>query len=284
MIQINNLSFGYRKKNLLFQNLNLSLSRGHIYGLLGKNGAGKSTLLKNMIGLAYPTAGTCTIDGADASKRWPQVLQNLYFLPEEIYVPALTTTQYVSRTACFYPRFSEQEFYQFLAEFEVPREAVLDKLSFGQQKKMMIAFGLATNTDLLVMDEPTNGLDIPSKVQFRKIIASALTEERCVIISTHQVRDLESLIDTLVVVHNREIVVNQELDQISEKLLFTTVPSAQDHQVLYAEESLRGVNVILPNPEGVYSKVDMELFFNAIISGNPVILQLLNSNHLQNAI
>ncbi|MFC6998177.1 ABC transporter ATP-binding protein [Rufibacter roseus] len=283
MIHINNLSFGYRKKHLLFQNLNLSLFKGHIYGLLGKNGAGKSTLLKNMVGLAYPLEGTCTINGKNASKRSPEVLENLFFLPEEIYVPPLTSAKYVARTACFYPNFNEQEFYSYLAEFEVPRDAVLDKMSFGQQKKMMIAFALATNTELLVMDEPTNGLDIPSKVQFRKIIARALTEDRCVVISTHQVRDLESLIDTLVVVHNREIVVNEELDSIAEKLLFTTLPSAEGHDVLYAEESVRGLNAILPNTEGVYSKVDMELFFNAIINGNPSVVQLLHSNPLQNA-
>ncbi|WP_205504600.1 ABC transporter ATP-binding protein [Rufibacter psychrotolerans] len=284
MIHIHNLSFGYKKGNLLFQNLHLSLSRGHIYGLLGKNGAGKSTLLKNMIGLAYPRAGTCTIDGADASRRSPQVLENLFFLPEEIYVPALTTAQFVANTACFYPNFNEQEFYGYLTEFEVPRQGRLDKLSFGQQKKVMIAFGLATNTDLLVMDEPTNGLDIPSKAQFRKSIASALTSERCIIISTHQVRDLESLIDTLVVLHDREVVVNQELDKIGEKLLFTTLAVTDGYEVLYAEDSFQGKHVILPNQDGIYSRVDMELFFNAIISGNRPLLQMLNQNQLENAI
>ncbi|WP_207434423.1 ATP-binding cassette domain-containing protein [Sabulibacter ruber] len=284
MIHINNLSFGYKKGNLLFQNLELSLSRGHIYGLLGKNGAGKSTLLKNMIGLAYPRSGSCTIDGADVSKRSPKVLENLYFIPEEIYVPSLSTAKFVANTACFYPKFNEQEFYGYLAEFEVPRHAILDKLSFGQQKKFMIAFGLASNTDFIVMDEPTNGLDIPSKVQFRKIIASALTEERCMIISTHQVRDLESLIDTLVVLHNREVVVNQELDKIAEKLLFTTLSSTEGHEVLYAEESYQGKHAILPNHDGIYSRVDMELFFNAIISDNQLLLHMLKSNQLENAI
>ncbi|KAA3437806.1 ABC transporter ATP-binding protein [Rufibacter hautae] len=284
MIHIDNLSFGYRRGTLLFQNLHLSLSRGHIYGLLGKNGAGKSTLLKNMTGLAFPTAGTCTIDGADASKRSPEVLSNLFFLPEEIFVPSTTTAKFVSNTAIFYPKFNEEEFYQYLTEFEVPREAVMDKLSFGQQKKVMIAFGLATNTDLLVMDEPTNGLDIPSKVQFRKIIASALNEDRCVIISTHQVRDLDSLIDSLVVVHNREIVVNQEMDSIAEKLVFATLPTTDGYDVLYAEDSFQGQNVIMPNHEGVFSRVDMELFFNAIISDNQPLLQLLQKDKYENAI
>ncbi|GAB3831221.1 ABC transporter ATP-binding protein [Pontibacter rugosus] len=276
MIQIENLSFGYSSKSLLFQNLQLSLQRGHIYGLLGKNGAGKSTLLKNMVGLAFPREGSCLIDGRNAASRSTALLQELYFLPEEIYVPSLTSAQYVKNTACFYPKFSETDFYRYLAEFEVPREAVLNKMSFGQQKKALIAFGLATNTSLLVMDEPTNGLDIPSKVQFRKIIASALTEDRCMIISTHQVRDLDSLIDTLVVLHEREIVLNADLDTIADRLTFTNLSSTEGMDVLYAEDALRGKHVIMPNTAGTYSKVDMELLFNAIISGDKSLLNFLN--------
>jgi ABC-2 type transport system ATP-binding protein len=276
MIRIHNLSFGYSKRAPLFENLQLSLSRGHIYGLLGKNGAGKSTLLKNMVGLVFPRAGACLIDGQPAARRLPSVLEDLYFLPEELYVPALTAAQYVASTAGFYPRFDHGQLTAYLQEFEVPAHAVLDKMSFGQQKKFMIAFGLATNTSLVVMDEPTNGLDIPSKVQFRKIMASALTEERCLIISTHQVRDLDSLIDTVVVLHNREIVLNQSLEQLAERLTFATLGPDQGEDVLYAEESVRGRQAILPNTDGRYSRVDMELLFNALISGEQAVITHLN--------
>ena len=276
MVDVHDMSFGYSKKFLLFEHLTLKLARGHIYGLLGKNGAGKSTLLKNMIGLAFPQAGTCQINGLPAEKRLPAMLEDLYFLPEEIYVPALTTRQFVQHTACFYPRFQEAELQRYLQEFEVPQGAILDKLSFGQQKKFMIAFGLATNTGLLVMDEPTNGLDIPSKVQFRKIMASALTEERCMIISTHQVRDLDSLIDTVVVLHDRKVVLNQELDQIAERLTFTTAASTDGLDVLYTESSVRGQQIILPNTDGRYSRVDLEILFNALTSGSSTVLQHLN--------
>jgi ABC-2 type transport system ATP-binding protein len=278
MIQIKDLEFGYSKKALLFKNLNLSLSKGHIYGLLGKNGAGKSTLLHNITGLAYPQGGSCTINGFNSADRPVGLLEDLYFISEEIYVPPVTAARFVKDTACFYPQFNEAQFYDYLSEFDVPRESVLDKLSFGQQKKVMIAFGLATNTSLLIMDEPTNGLDIPSKVQFRKIIASVLTEDRCIIISTHQVRDLDSLIDTLVVLHDREIVVNQELDAISEKLYFTTLNIGDDRPVLYQEETMRGKNAIMANTDNLYSKVDMELLFNAIISESQLLIKILNTN------
>lgn len=276
MVHLHNLSFGYSKKKLLFEQLSLQLDRGHIYGLLGKNGAGKSTLLKNMIGLAFPQAGTCQINGLSAAQRLPAMLEDLYFLPEEIYVPALTAEQFVRHTACFYPRFSTPDLHRYLQEFEVPWGAILDRLSFGQQKKFMIAFGMATNTGLLVMDEPTNGLDIPSKVQFRKIMASALTEERCMIISTHQVRDLDSLIDTVVVLHDRKIVLNQELDQVAEQLTFATAPDDDDRPVLYAENSVRGQQVIRPNTDGRYSRVDLEILFNALTSNQSAVLQHLH--------
>lgn len=275
MIEISNLTFGYSKNSLLFKNLNLKLEAGHIYGLLGKNGAGKSTLLKNLAGLVYPLTGHCTLNHYNAADRSPAFLQELFFIPEELFMPALTAIQFMESTSHFYPGFDAMQFKKMLLQFDVPDDRQLSKLSFGQQKKVMISFGLATNTPLLIMDEPTNGLDIPSKIQFRKIIASALTEERCVIISTHQVRDLDSLIDTLVVLHEKEIILNNSLDNIADKLLFTTAAQANTETILYKEENTIGVNTISTNTSQKYSRVDMEMLFNAIISGHQSIIDSL---------
>jgi len=272
MIEISHLTFGYGK-NKLFHDLNLSLQAGHIYGLLGKNGSGKSTLLKNITGLVFPWEGTCHVNGYTAAKRVPTFLQELFFVPEEIYLPPVTAKQFADSTAHFYPNFDNHQYNNLLAEFDVPADKVLTKLSFGQQKKVMIAFGLSTNTALLVMDEPTNGLDIPSKTQFRKIIASALTETRCIIISTHQVRDLDNLIDTVLILHDRQIVVAKSLDEIAEKVHFG-ITAGTDY--LYAEESIGGINAITLNTNGGYSKVDMELLFNAITGNNKNITEILN--------
>jgi len=274
MVEISQLTFGYGKQKL-FENLNLNLLPGHIYGLLGKNGAGKSTLLKNIAGLVFPWQGNCTVKGLTASKRLPAFLQEIFFVPEEVYMPAVTARQFVNSTAHFYPNFNEQQFNTMLAEFDVRDDKLLTKLSFGQQKKVMISFGLSTNTALLIMDEPTNGLDIPSKSQFRKVIASALTDERCVIISTHQVRDLDNLIDTVLILHDRQIVVAKELDAIAEKLSFGTIP-ASSTGYLYAEEGMMGLNAITLNQNNDYSKVDMELLFNAVISNNKPLIDTLN--------
>jgi ABC-2 type transport system ATP-binding protein len=278
MIQINSLSFGYRHKSLLFKDLNLYLNKGHIYGLLGKNGAGKSTLLKNITGLAFPAKGNCLFNGINVADRPVSVLEDIYFIAEELFVPSLTPDQFVKSTAGFYPKFNKDDYFNYLKALDVDQNAIMDKQSFGQQKKAMIAFGLAANTSLLLMDEPTNGLDIPSKIQFRKLIASVLTEDRCIVISTHQVRDLDRLIDTLLVLHEGGIMVNQSVDEITEKLTFGVFTDTTDLPVLYEEEGMRGKNAILRNVTGKFSKVDLELLFNAITGGNKSVLETLKLN------
>ncbi|MGA9652150.1 ATP-binding cassette domain-containing protein [Pedobacter sp.] len=276
MIDIENLDFGYSQKSILLENLNLRLNVGHIYGLLGKNGIGKSTLLKNIAGLAFPISGNCKMNGMPTFKRKPSFLQKLFFIPEEIHMPSVTSKVFVNRTAHFYPNFDRDYFYKLLNDFDVEAENNLNKLSFGQQKKMMIAFGLATNTSVLIMDEPTNGLDIPSKVQFRKVISSALSGDRCIIISTHQVRDLDSLIDTVIVLHEKKIILNSSIDDIGEKLLFSPFSKSNKDKLIYQEDNAIGNNTISLNINENYNKVDMELLFNAIIHDSNAILQSLN--------
>ncbi|RFZ82653.1 ATP-binding cassette domain-containing protein [Mucilaginibacter terrenus] len=278
MIEVKGLEFGYAKKKLLFQGLDLELKKGHIYGLLGKNGAGKSTLLKNITGLAFPTKGSCLYNGVNVARRPVAVLSDIYFLAEDLYAPSLSCEKFAASTAAFYPKFSKSDFYHFLNVFDVDVAAEMDQQSFGQQKKALIAFGLATNTGLLILDEPTNGLDIPSKAQFRKLIASVLTEDRCIVISTHQVRDLDNLIDTLLILDNRDIVVNQSLDKLAALLTFGIYPATEGLPVLYEEKDFRGKNAILKNHKGLFSKVDLELLFNAVISGNTTLLDFINSS------
>ena len=279
MVRVQNIYFSYRKNKPLFSGLSLSLQAGHIYGLLGKNGSGKSTLLKNIAGLAFPQSGHCYINGIDSTKRKVSTLEQIYFLPEEIYVPSLTVSQFIKSTAGFYPKFSRDEFYHYLRILDVDEGLVMTDMSYGEQKKVMIAFGLATQTNLLIMDEPTNGLDIPSKTQFRKIMASLVNDERCIIISTHQVRDLDSLIDFLLILDNRRIVVESPMDILAEKLGFATVQDTHGFKVLYEEKSMAGNHIIIENNKGKYSKIDLELLFNGVTSGSGPLLETLKGNH-----
>lgn len=267
MITIQNLSFGYSAKKMLYKNLNLQLENGSIYGLLGKNGAGKSTLLENITGVLFPSAGKIEVARHNPQKRLPSFLQNIYFIPEEVAVPAVSVSCYVDLYSPFYPNFDKKQFYHFLEEFEVENSQKMSKMSFGQQKKAIIAFGLACNTSVLVMDEPTNGLDIPSKSVFRKLVASAVNEERLYLISTHQVRDLDSLIDQVIIIDESEVLMKASITKIAEKLCFKTVAEINEN-VLYTEDSLKGKTVVMENISDEDSKINMEHLFNAVIA-NP---------------
>jgi ABC-2 type transport system ATP-binding protein len=277
MITINNLTFGYSRKRLLYRNLNLSLGKGSIYGLLGRNGAGKSTLLKNMIGLLFPLEGSIDINGCNPKKRLPSFLENIYFIPEEVYVPALTIDGYVKLFSPFYPKFNAEMFRDYLLKLDVHTTGKLNTLSFGQQKKFIIGFGLACNTEVLLLDEPTNGLDIPSKKKFRQLVAAVMNEERMIFISTHQIRDLENLIDQVVIVDEGRLLLSASVPLISSKLLFTTVDhSADAEKALYSEESLKGLSVVLENSTGAESQVNLEHLFNAVTGYPERIHQIFN--------
>ncbi|MGK7390115.1 MAG: ABC transporter ATP-binding protein [Candidatus Cyclobacteriaceae bacterium M2_1C_046] len=264
MISIKNLQFKYAKNQPpLFMDLDCELRAGSIAGLLGKNGAGKTTLLKLMIGLLFPTSGNITVMGHEPAKRQPSLLQDIYFVPEEFQIPAISISNYLKANAGFYPRFDKNLLKQLLLAFELPENKKLNKLSYGQKKKFLISFALATKCRLLILDEPTNGLDIPSKSIFRRILAGSLDEDQLVIISTHQVRDVENLIDRVLMLENGSFIMQKDLYEISSRLHFSTSSSAEGENILYSEMVPGGYRVITPQINGS-SSVDIELLFNAI--------------------
>ncbi|WP_231491066.1 ATP-binding cassette domain-containing protein [Pedobacter sp. Leaf170] len=275
MIKIDNLNFGYSKHKLLFKNMSMQLSNGHIYGLLGKNGAGKSTLLKNLAGLVYAQSGTLDVMGFNPAKRQPQLLEQICFIPEELYLPSVKIDAYLKANAPFYKNFNHEYFDSLIKEFDIPAGNKLINMSYGQKKKFIIAFGLATEAKLIIMDEPTNGLDIPSKAQFRKIMASALTEDKCIIISTHQVRDLDNLIDTVIMLDDNDVALKASVQEITEKLTFKKIKEV-DESIIYAEPSLSGFNAVMPNYHNEESRLDMELLFNAILAEKTKFKPLFN--------
>ncbi len=276
MVDINNLSFGYKKNKTLFSDLNLTLEKGRIYGLLGKNGSGKTTLLKQIAGILHPHSGTLQINNEVPQKRTPKVLASYYLIPEEFQTPGITVKTFLKVTAPFYPNFNETSFYEYLKEFNIDTEQKLSKMSYGQKKKVLISFGMASDTPLLISDEPTNGLDIPSKSIFRKLTASALNEDKLFVISTHQVKDIEGIIDTIVVLDEGKIVFNQSIDKVSEKLGFKTVKSPDDDNILYTEKTFAGYNAVVRNTGNEPSNIDIELLFNSIIAKDSKVIAEFN--------
>ncbi len=276
MVNVQNVTFSYTKKTELLSNLSIKLKAGRIHGLLGKNGEGKSTLLKLISGLDFPQVGSIETLGFNPVKRYPEMLQEIFFLPEELPQLTLSIENYEKVYAPFYPNFSTVQFNEYLKEFDIDnKKSMLNKLSNGQKKKVFVAFGLATNTKLLLMDEPTNGLDIPSKGQFRRMVASTIDDNRCLIISTHQVHDLDSLIDSIIVMEKHEIVFNQPIENITKKLLFRIADrNEKSDNVIYSEDTLRGLYQVSENKTGEESKLDIELLFNAILTEKNKIVKL----------
>ena len=272
MITIENIVFAYNRKKPLFNGLSIRLEQGNIYGLLGKNGAGKTTLLKIIAGLVFPQSGKCKLNGFESRDRVPEALEDIYILPEEFELPSIKILQYVSLNAPFYSRFDHEKFNNLIGEFQLDPEKKLSQLSYGQKKKFLLAFGLSTNARLMLMDEPTNGLDIPSKSQFRKVIAASMEADQIIIISTHQVRDLQSLIDPVIIMEEGKIIFNRGLEDISHHLLFEPQHKKEEgEKILYAEEVFGGQSAVLQNTSKRETRVDLELLFNAVINQTQAI-------------
>ena len=278
MIEVKNLSFSYgKKKQSVFNDFSLTLDKGSVYGLLGKNGTGKSTLLYLMTGLLRPQAGQVLYKGVDVSMRYPLTLQDMFLVPEEFALPSVSLKRYLKLNTPFYPNFSNELLNACLHDFDMNEDIHLGELSMGQKKKAFMCFALATNTSLLVMDEPSNGLDIPSKSQFRKVIASGMTDEKSVIISTHQVRDIDSLLDHVVIIDGTRVLLNEPVKTICEKLYFAEQGMNEPTDTaLYVQPSVQGNSVIFPNAHNEETNLNLEVLFNAMLTEREKMQFLFN--------
>ena len=278
MIKVEDLSFSYgRRKTKVLDGFSMSLNKGSVYGLLGKNGTGKSTLLYLMAGLLRPQTGKVYYKGMDVTLRKPTILQDMFLVPEEFALPNVSMKQYVKLNVPFYPHFSDELLKACLRDFDMNEDIHLGELSMGQKKKAFMCFALATNTSLLMMDEPSNGLDIPSKSQFRKVIASGMTDDKAVIISTHQVRDIDSLLDHVLIMDGSELLLNESVATICEKLYFAEQGMNEPTDgALYVQPSVQGNSVILPNESYEESKMNLEVLFNAMLAERVKMQSMFN--------
>lgn len=275
MVTIQNLNFNY-SKHLVFNDISLTLEPGKIYGLLGQNGVGKTTLLKIMSGLLKLKSGSCTIMDYNPFDRKPGFLQDMFFIPEDFVGPDIVVNHFARLRGQFYPNYDADKFSRLMTDFEVNGNTKFTQLSFGQQKKAIIAFALSTNTKLILLDEPSNGLDIPSKSQLRKVISQASTEESCIVISTHQVRDLENLIDPIIILDKNAVLLNESIENISKGLCFS-FSNTPVSNALYCESTLGGYLVVQRNTTNEESKVNIEALFNAVLLNKQTIRQIFNS-------
>ena len=278
MVQINEISFSYNKKaGDLFSDFSLNLEAGNVYGLLGKNGAGKSTLIYLMTGLLTPKSGEVLFDGENVRRRLPKTMSDIFLVPEEFELPRLSIKQYVSLNSPFYPRFSMEDMLRYLDIFEMggDLDVKLHALSMGQKKKVFMAFAFATNTRVLIMDEPTNGLDIPSKSQFRKLVTTGMTDDKLMLISTHQVRDISDILDHVTIIDQSRVLLNAGFADIMSKVAFR--PLQEGDHPLFVLQSPFGPLGAVRAQEGEETKVDLEMLFNATLQNPNAINQLFTT-------
>lgn len=265
MIELSSMTFGYGKK-VLFEDMDLRLEPGSIYGLLGLNGAGKTSLLKILAGALVPTTGGVRVFGRVPARRETAHLADVAFVPEDPWVPALRIAAWLDRYAVFRPAFDRIRFLGLAEEFSLDKGKLLTKYSYGQRKKFALAAALASGSRVILLDEPTNGLDIPSKMQFRRVLAASSADDRVIVVSTHQVRDLENLIDPIVVLNQGHVSLNVSAGTLAERLASARLPSLEGRAVVYAERDAVGWAALLRR-EGREDEAaaDIELVFNAAV-------------------
>ena len=279
MISIQNISFSYdKRKGDLFHDFSLELNAGNVYGLLGKNGAGKSTLIYLMTGLLTPANGEVQIDGVNVRRRLPKTMSDLFLVPEEFELPNLSLKKYLSLNSPFYPNFSIVDMQRYLDIFELGSDmnVKLNSLSMGQKKKVFMAFAFATNTRVLIMDEPTNGLDIPSKSQFRKLVTTGMSDDKLMLISTHQVRDISDILDHVVIIDQSRVLLNTSMADVMSKVAFR--PLREGDQPIFVLQSPFGPLGAVPARDGEETKVDLEMLFNATLQNPAAINQLFTTS------
>ncbi len=301
MIQIDGLRFSYRGRRV-YDGLSMELKNGAVYGLLGRNGAGKTTLMRLIAGLLRCADGRIEADGMIPSDRNPEFLDSIYFVPESFNAPDLPVIEYAGNYGMFYSNYDGDALVDYLRIFDVEPDAVFRRLSSGQKRKAMIAFALSLNTRLLLLDEPGNGLDIPSKLILRRLLAEHMKPDRTVILSTHQVREVEDIVDHVAVIDSGRLLLNSSLDDLAGKICFRTGNEVIPH-ALFSERTAAGVVNILPRltrsgivsgyagqnlcsgtdtdtpSKNLHAKtdIDIEVLFDACISGGGTLVEYLRS-------
>lgn len=272
MVNFEKVSFSY-KRQTLYQDLNLSFNEGRIIGLLGKNGSGKSTLLSLIAGLNFPQSGTVETLGEISRHRRAGLLSQMFFLPEQYQLPSMKGARYVAMYRDFYPQFNDDQFMDYAKVFELDLNKKLSRLSMGQQKKFLIAFGLACNCSLNLLDEPTNGLDIPSKKQFRKLVRRAMNGYKTFLISTHQVKDIDTLVSQVCIVEQGSVLLNQPTTKIAQTISMSISTDSDETDIYTEDVGLGQVAKVTAKQTLEPSLFDLELLFNATLA-NPEGIQV----------
>ncbi|MDE7443247.1 MAG: ABC transporter ATP-binding protein [Muribaculaceae bacterium] len=282
MITLENLTYYYRKGIPAIDVVNANIGSG-MYLLLGENGAGKTTLWKLISGLLYPRSGECRINNQNVASRQPLTLRDIFYLGDNMVFPADTINTMAAIHAPFYPTFNARQLAANLEMFGMNGYEKLNSLSLGNRHKAQVAYALALGTQVLLMDEPTNGLDITSKQILAKMIAQCVSEEQTVIVSTHNVDNFPNLYDGVIVLSHGRMLLNAPIWQITERISFNASMEVPATDTLYSEQRFGLYRTITPNTTGDETTLDYTLLYNSLMSSNrdKIIKQITHTDSSQ---
>lgn len=293
MIEINNLSLGFVKSNGIhstrvnleavkpvLENLSLTIEPGHVYGLIGRNGAGKTSLMNCITGILTfkRKHQPIYLDGVKLNVNNPNDHAKLFYVTDTISSIHILADAFANTLACFYPNFSVESYKEYMEMFRMDRNVFLDELSLGEKKSVFLSYAFASGAPYIIMDEPTNGLDITSRKVFRKLIASYMTPDRAIVISTHHINEISSLLDHILILDKRHLVFDRSVMETGSVLSFIESDDEDlRQQALYSMKSAYGNRMILPNTGGTDSEIDYELLFEAVLENGKAINELFEN-------
>lgn len=212
MLKLENVSKLYAPSQGLF-NTSISFKKGEITGILGRNGSGKSTLLKSILNLIPIDSGIITYDDLPIEEQLEKIA---YITEEGSYFPYMSAKTYGKFLSSYYPSFSNSQYMQLLERFEVPINNAIRNLSKGQQLKVEISAGFAMNAKLIILDEPFTTLDIYAKEDTIKLLIEQAKDDVMILITTHNIEEIETVIDRCVVLDKGKIVEDIMMDDLNE--------------------------------------------------------------------
>lgn len=220
MIKLKNVTKKYKKKNYLgkpyityaLDNVSVEIEEGKITALLGINGSGKSTLLKIISGLIHPDSGRVLIDDKTIDES---IYKDLVFVPDcDTHFPGYTINQMIKFYKEFYPSWNDQKADEMLDFFNLDRNEVIDSLSKGNIAKVKIILGFSLDTKYIILDEPFNGIDIFKREEFVGVIAKYMNEDQSIIITTHEILEIERIVDQVMILNDGRIVANFDAEEM----------------------------------------------------------------------
>ena len=214
LLEIKNLSKSYGKKKVL-KDINLTIPRDRIIGLLGKNGTGKSTLIKLINDLLVPTTGEILVNGEKVGVESKKIIS---YLPERTYLDkSMTADKVIEYFEDFYENFDAKKARKLLKDLDLDTSLKLSKMSKGMQEKVQLVLVMSRKADLYILDEPLGGVDPATRDYILDTILTNFDEGASVIISTHLIADVERILDEVIFIDKGKIVLQSDADELRSK-------------------------------------------------------------------